>query len=123
MSSPPWAAARLGFETFSTSVGLSLILGSLSLVVAGLVPVTGTLAALALAGWASLPRHRPQAHRPSRLWVALAFVPLLLGAVAFLAPEPNLAEVRGFCLALGLLPLWLVERPGRSRGAGGGVPT
>lgn len=106
------AGGRLGFEAFGTAVGLAVILGSLSAVVADLVPVTGTLAALALAGWATLPRRRVARSGPLGPATVAALLPLALGAGAYLAPPPSFEAYRGLALALGLLPLWLVERGG-----------
>ncbi len=105
------APSLLGFETFGTAVGLGVVVGALSLVAAQLSVLAGTLAALAVAGWASL-RYRERRHG-GRLgsgprWAALAAV--AAGGVVYLDPPEPLAPLRALLLGLGLVPLWVVER-------------
>jgi hypothetical protein len=103
--------SRLGFETFGTAVGLGVVVGALSLVAGQLCVLSGTLAALAIAGWASL---RYREGRPGgwvgsgTRWAALTAV--AAGAVVYLDPPPPLAPLRALLLGLGLVPLWVVER-------------
>ena len=61
MTAPSAVGSLLGFETFGTAVGLSLVVGALSLVAPMLTVLAGTLAALAIAGsgFAPLPGAPP----------------------------------------------------------------
>ena len=101
----------LEFEVFGASTGVGLVAGALSLVDPFLAALAGTLAALALAGWASMVRRggvgRADLTRPDRL---LALGLLGAGAVVYGVPVPGLSGFRGFLLALAVVPLWLVER-------------
>jgi len=99
----------LGFEAFGVAVGATLVSGALSLAAPFLIALTGALAALAIAGWsARLRRTGPFRAGLLRPIVALA----ILGSVTviFLFPPTALDAARGLILALGLLPLWAVER-------------
>ena len=122
MSGTSWVGDRLGFAAFGTSVGLAVLLGALSVAVPGLVAVTGTLAALAVAGWATLPRRLGPTPWARRGAVSLVGCALLLGAAAYLLPPVFLVPYRGLAIALGLVPLWLLERRGRPRRSARGVP-
>lgn len=108
------------FEVFGTSIGVGLVAGALSVVDPFLVALAGTLAALALAGWASmLHRHdvqRADLARPDRL---LALGLLVAGAVVYGVPIPGLTQYRGLLVALAVVPLWVAER---RRPAGLGRP-
>ena len=101
----------LGFEAFGVAVGATLVSGALSLAAPFLIALTGALAALAIAGWSARLRRtgpfRAGLLRPRPI-VALA----ILGSVTviFLFPPTALDAARGLILALGLLPLWAVER-------------
>ena len=110
------------FEVFGTSLGAGLVAGALSVVDPFLVALAGTLAALALAGWASMLRRRgigrAELARPDRL---LALGLLGGGAIVYGLSVPGLTAFRGFLLVLAIVPLWLTERrrsfaPGRSVG-------
>ena len=109
------------FEVFGTSVGVGLVAGALSVLVPFLVALVATLAALALAGWASMLRDRsvPSAalRRPDRL---LALGLLGAGALVYGVPGTGVGGFRGLLLALALVPLWLAERRRTPAGAGGG---
>ncbi len=111
MTAPSAVGSLLGFETFGTAVGLSLVVGALSLVAPMLTVLAGTLAALAIAGWASL-RYRER--RPLRWagssarWAALAAT--AAGALVYLDPPLAVAPFRGLVLGVGLVPLWVSER-------------
>jgi hypothetical protein len=101
----------LEFEAFGAAVGLTLACGALSAFVPLLAAPTATLAALALAGWVSRTRRRGLLSWSGlRLGPALALGALGIAAVAFLAPPPFLAPVRGLLLAGGLLPLLVTDR-------------
>lgn len=115
----PLATDRFGPGTFGTAVGLAVIAGALAIEIPSLTSLVGVLAALALAGWASLARGAgagPSGRRPS-----LAGCFGLLGAAAFyfVTAPPPLESTRGLVLAAGLLPLWLVERRRSDVGSGG----
>jgi hypothetical protein len=111
MTGRPFPGSLLGFETFGAAVGLTIVAGALSLVAPDLTVLAGTLAALAVAGWASL-RYRgrpvPAGNRSGTPWVALAAA--AAGAVAFLDPPGLLGAFRGLILGIGLVPLWVAER-------------
>lgn len=111
--------SRYGFGAFGMSVGLALIAGALALEIPSLAALVGTLAALALAGWAAGARGRTARSGRGRWSVAGAFVLLGVAALFFVSAPPALAETRGLALALGLLPLWLVERRRTSFSTGG----
>jgi hypothetical protein len=102
--------ADLGFDAFGTACGLAVVTGALALLSPRLDALTAALAALAVAGWASLHRRRPgpRSPRPGRYAAPL----VLLGASAFvyLDPPPALSIGRALVLGLGLVPLWAAER-------------
>ena len=111
------------FEVFGTSTGVGLVAGALSVVDPFLAALAGTLAALALAGWASMLRRRgagrAELARPDRL---LALGLLGAGAIVYAVPIPGLTGLRGLLVALAVVPLWLAERrrpAGRGRPVGG----
>ena len=108
------------FEVFGTSTGVGLVAGALSVVYPFLASLAGTLAALALAGWASMLRRRgvgrAELARPDRL---LALGLLGAGAVVYGIPTPGLTGFRGLLVALAVVPLWFAER---HRPAGPGRP-
>jgi len=104
-------SSLLGFETFGTAVGLAVVAGALSLIAPSLTVLVGTLAALALAGWASL-RYQEGGRGRRIRWKArgLALAVLGLGGIVYLDPPGSLASVRALLLGLGLVPLWAAER-------------
>ena len=105
----------LEFETFGVAVGCALVSGALSLAAPFLDALTGALAALAVAGWLSaLRRRRSSSGEWLQLTPLAAISTLGLAAGLFLFAPGAVAPFRGLLLALGLLPLWLVERRRRS---------
>lgn len=117
MSAPGVGTGELGFDAFGSACGLAVISGGLSLVVPMFVPLTATLAALAVAGWASI--HRSGRMRVGRSLVLAVtygapFVALSVGAVVFLDPPGSLGAYRGLLLGVALVPLWAAERARRS---------
>lgn len=112
--SPSFPPGRLGADAFGTASGLALVTGALSLLLPSLRFPTATLAALAVAGWASAHRRasrdasagnrRGAGQIPSLGLLAVA-------AAAFLDPPPVLQPLRGLLLALALVPLWWTARP------------
>lgn len=108
---------ELDFEAFGLAVGSAVISGALSLALPFLAALTGSLAALAVAGWIARQRHRgvPRSElRRARVVGAGAL--LVLAIVLYVAPPVSLEPGRGLALGLGLVPLWIVERR-RSGGA------
>jgi hypothetical protein len=106
-----FSAPAFEFEAFGTAVALAVVCGALSTVLPLFVAPTATLAALALAGWVSLSRERGTLSRaaigrPS----VIAFGVLIVGAAGFLDPPGPLLPFRGLLLAVGLLPLFVIER-------------
>ena len=101
----------LGFETFGTAVGLAVVAGALSLIAPPLSVLVGTLAALALAGWASV-RYRTGGPRGSvgSKARAGALVAAALAGIVYLDPPQAMEPLRAFLLGLGLVPLWVAER-------------
>lgn len=122
-ATPPLPLGRLGADAFGTASGLALVTGALSLLLPSLRFPTATLAALAVAGWASV-RRRPARDGPGRAHLGagrLSSLGLLaVAAAAFLDPPAALQPLRGLLLALALVPLWWLERgaPGRPRRPG-----
>ena len=111
MTAPSAVGSLLGFETFGTAVGLSLVVGALSLVAPMLTVLAGTLAALAIAGlgFAPLPGAPPApVGRFGARWAALAAT--AAGALVYLDPPLAVAPFRGLVLGVGLVPLWVSER-------------
>jgi hypothetical protein len=124
VTAPSPVDSLLGFETFGTAVGLALVVGALSLVAPPLTVLAGTLAALAIAGWASL---RYREHLPPRWagssarWAAVAAASA--GALVYLDPPGVMAPFRGLVLGVGLVPLWVAERTiARRAPAAGSTP-
>ncbi len=112
MTAPSPVGSLLGFETFGTAVGLALVAGALSLVAPTLTVLTGTLAALAIAGWASLRYREGRPRRwagSSARWLTLAAA--ATGALVYLDPPGLMAPFRGLVIGIGLVPLWAGERP------------
>ncbi len=114
---------RPELEVFGTARACALVAGVLSLFAPFLNALTGTLAALAFAGWCSGvgrdERRRRDAARPGSL-AALGIG--AVGATVFVFPGP-VSPARGLLLALALLPLWGFARfPGRISAARGGAP-
>lgn len=111
MTDPARSAPLLDFEAFGGAVGVAVVCGALSVFVPLLIAPTATLAALAVAGWASLARRRG-----SLTWSGVGRGPVaglgvLAGAsVGFLLSPPLLAPFRGLLLAGGLVPLFALER-------------
>lgn len=101
----------LEFEGVGVAVGAALVSGLLSLVGPYLASLTGTLAALALAGWVAA---RARSGRPSPSpwgWpCCLALGALAAGALLFLAPPSALVRFRALPLAGALVPLWWTSR-------------
>jgi len=115
---------RLGFDSFSTAAGGSLITGALSVLVPFLAALAETLVTLALAGWVVLLCQHRSTWRDTLRWgrrVSLAA--LGVGGAFFLLPAPVPAPFHGLVLPIALVPLWLVER-GRPRSlpASGNAP-
>lgn len=110
------------FEVFGTSMGVGLIAGALSVMIPFLAALAGTLAALTLAGWASVLRRRGAGRadlvRPDRL---LALGLLSAGAIVYGFPIAELTDLRGLLVALAVVPLWWVERRRPSGRPVGGV--
>lgn len=112
------------FEVFGSAMGVGLVAGALSVLEPFLAALAGTLAALALAGWASMIARRGGGWtalvRPDRL---LALGLLAGGAFAYGYPGPELLPFRGLLVTLAVVPLWLAERrrpSGPVRPVGGG---
>lgn len=103
----------LGFEAFGTACGLAIVAGALSAFAPALSMLTAALAALAVAGWASL-RAPAGPGKGARTRAAkaylLPFVALATAGVLFLDPAAPVGPWRALVLALGLVPLWSVER-------------
>jgi hypothetical protein len=114
---PP--AGELGFEAFGTSCGLAVVAGALSALAPAFAALTATLVALALAGWASIHRRASWPRQPLDAALATYVAPFAVLGVAgavFVDPPAAFAPWRALLLALGLVPLWVVERwPGRPR--------
>lgn len=99
------------FEAFGAAVGSAVVCGALSAAFPVLVAPTATLAALALAGWASLAHRRGALHRRGFGVGPAAALAILAGAgVGFLVAPPALLPFRGLLLAGGLVPLFALER-------------
>jgi hypothetical protein len=104
-------ALPLGFEPFGTAVGLAVIAGALALRVPELESLAGALGALGIAAWASgLPAGAWRRSDPKRGRRGLALAVAALAALAYLRPDAAIASGRALLLAVGLVPLWLVER-------------
>lgn len=107
------ALPPFGFEAFGTASGLAIMAGALAAFAPVLSMLTATLVALAVAGWAAL-RHQEGVDRPTRSGApatyVLPFSSLGAAGVLFLDPGSPLGRWRALVLALGLLPLWAVER-------------
>lgn len=104
---------ELGLEAFGTASGLAVIAGSLAVVVPMFDALTVTLVALAIAGWASARRRGARrAGVAVRAVVASAvgLVALGIAGAAYVAPPAPLAPWRALVLALGVVPLWTLER-------------
>jgi len=111
MTAPTPLPPLFDFEAFGAGLGLAIVCGALSVLVPPLIAPTAALAALALAGWVSLSRRRGQyARRDFGFGPLVALSALGGAALGFLVPPPLLAPFRGLLLALGLVPLFLVER-------------
>ncbi len=110
------ASHTLELDTFGLAVGTALIAGGLSVVAPFLAALVGALAALALASWAMAlgsgrwTRARWRSSGPG-------LVALALGALGFLDPPTALSAYRGLVLAIGLVPLWVLERRASDRPA------
>ena len=99
------------FEAFGAALGSAVVCGALSILFPLLVAPTATLAALAVAGWASLARRRGSLTRKGLGRGSAVALGVLGGATAgFLLSPPFLSHFRGLVLASGLLPLFLAER-------------
>lgn len=112
MTGPGTRTPAIEFEVFSTTLGLALVAGGLSLVAPFLLALTATLAAFAFAGWSGMLRDGPRGSgrlsRPDRV---IALGVLGAGVVVFVDPPlPPMLPFRGLLLAGALLPLWLAER-------------
>lgn len=98
-------------EVFGASLGGGLVAGALSIVVPFLNALTGTLAALALAGWSGLVYRRGESLRAYlSAGGRFAFPVLVVGTLLYLRPPVFLEAFRGLVLALSLVPFWWVER-------------
>ncbi len=111
MSATVPTASLFAFDAFGTAVGLAVVSGALSLLVPTLGVLVGTLAALALAGWASI-RYQNRSFRARAGGRArgAALGAVALTGILYLDPPGALAPVRGLLLGLGLVPLWVAER-------------
>lgn len=107
---PSWAAL-FEFDAFSAAVASTEACGALSVIEPWLVAPTATLAAIALAAWMSLAQRRGSFSRKRfRFGPALVLVVLGTAAVVFLVPPPVTGTVRGLILAVGLVPLFILEK-------------
>ncbi len=99
------------FDAFGVAAGCAVVSGALSVVEPFLDALTGTLSAIALAGWLSLLRRRGEGLRDvAHPGTALGLGTFAAGAVAFLVAPASIAGLRGLLLGLTLIPLWLSER-------------
>ena len=101
------ALPSIELEVVGASTGVAIVAGALAVEAPYLAALTGTLAALALAGWVAVRTGRPG--RPAtefRPRDAAALSALMLGTVAFLWPAGPVDRFRALVLALALLPLW-----------------
>jgi len=116
MSRTARALPALGFDVFSTAVGLAIISGALSILQPFLELLTATLATLAVAAWTlsrtgASPDGRPAVRRREfMLWV-----PAAVAALAYLAPGVPVGPFRGLFLAASLVPVWAAGRRGVGR--------
>ncbi len=110
MTVPPPATSRLGFDAFGTSVGFALIAGALSVEIHGLRALVGALAALALAGWSSTRPWGPGGRGRRLVSRGAALAALGASAGFYLFPPAGADVFAGFVLAIGLVPLWALER-------------
>jgi len=111
MSGLSFSTPLLEFDVVQVAVGAALVSAALSLVGPYLTSLTGTLGALALAGWVASragPDGRPRA--PLGWAAGLALGGLALGAVGYLAPPAALLRFRAVLLAVALVPLWWTTR-------------
>jgi hypothetical protein len=107
---PARLSPALGFEPFGAAVGLSVISGSLAIVLPYLTVLTGTLAALAVAAWAAEARRDPRGAFGRRRPAGWAVVAAVGGAgLLYLVPPETIAPFRSLLLALALVLLWAVE--------------
>lgn len=109
MNSPSRPVPRIEFDAFGAAVGAALVCGGLSILFSPLLAPTATLAALAVAGWASLLRRRQFSWFGVERGTAFSLCVLGGAAAAFLLDPPALAPVRGFLLGGSLLPLFISE--------------
>ena len=105
------SAPTFEFEAFSSAVALAVMCGALSTALPLFIAPTATLAALALAGWASMSHRRGTLVRtrvgePSMI----AFGLLAAATTGFLVPPSPLVPFRALILSCGLLPLFITER-------------
>ena len=107
----------LGFEPFGAAVGLALVSGALAILVPYLALLTGTLAALAVAGWAVGRRSREIGAAPRPRGVAAATV-VGGAAVVYLDPPAVFDPYRSLALALALALLWWSETHALGRFSG-----
>jgi len=116
MNGPP-AAGRLGFEAFGTAAGLALVTGALSVVAPFFTVLTGTLAALGVAGWTAVRRREGGVVRSLRApGRAVGVLALGVGGGLYLDTPTPLVPFRALLLGIGLAALWYGERGLRMRG-------
>jgi len=105
------AGRTIEFEAFGTSVGIAMVCGALSVILPTLSAAVGTLSALAVASWVALVRQgRLPVYRAPGSSSAVALAALGGCGALYLDPPGPLLEYRGLLLAIGLVPLLLVER-------------
>jgi hypothetical protein len=99
------------FDVVGMAVGTALVSGALSVAAPSLAALTGSLAALAWAGWIALVRRTTGSLRRA-IWgrAGWAVAAGALGAGLFLLDPPVLAPARGVALGLSLVPLWAIAR-------------
>ncbi len=100
-----------GLDVFGAATACAVLAGALSLLAPFLFALTGTLVALALAGWAAGPlrtggRARPSLDRSRALALAALAAAVVLAGLS----HPPIAEFRGPILGAAGVPLWWAER-------------
>jgi hypothetical protein len=97
------------FEAVGVAVGAALVSAVLSLLGPYLASLTGTLAALAFAGWAAARTRSGRSSGSVQGWATvLVLVGLGVGALLFLIPPASIVQFRALPLAAALVPLWWI---------------
>ncbi len=111
MKTPRQEAPPVAFDPFEASVGLGFVTGLFSLVAPSLVPLAGTLAALAAAGLASRRARGPGHYDRSRGILRIATMGVACALAGFALYSSGLAPAgRGLLFGTAWVPFWLVER-------------